>query len=202
MTNAMQEHRWEEKITLHDGRKVSVRAMTPQDGPALLEFYRALPEEDRLFLMEDVTKREYMDQFMQRLSSDLVFSPIAEHAGKIAGHGTLYRSAHGWTKHVGEIRVVVARDFQRHGLGSAMAKLLVKKAIDLGLDKMLAEVVENQVAAKKAFERLGFHQEAVLKGHVRDIRGKRRDLVLMTSDVAHIWQTMEALIADYSPSME
>lgn len=198
----MSGNRVEERVTLHDGSAVTVRDLVPADGAALHEFYRGLPEEDRLFLKEDVTQPVFMERFLAKLNDVLIFSPLALQAGRIVGHGALYRNSHGWTVHVGEIRVVVAREYQRRGLGSILAKLLVKRAINLGLDKMVAKVVDNQVAAKRAFEKLGFHAEAVLKGHVRDIHGKRRDLVIMSDDVTHLWHTMEELVADYHPSLE
>ena len=66
----------------------------------------------------------------------------------------------------------------------------------------MIEVVENQAGARRMFRRLGFRQEAVLRGHVKDINGTRRNLVLASTDVSHIWDAMEALVADFSPSQE
>ena len=43
-------------LKLMDGTKVVVRPLEGRDAPALLDFYRALPEEDRLYLRDDVTK--------------------------------------------------------------------------------------------------------------------------------------------------
>jgi RimJ/RimL family protein N-acetyltransferase len=77
--------------------------------------------------------------------------------------------------------------------------MLVKLATDQGADKLIVEVVENQVAALRTFQKLGFQQEAVLRGHVKDIRGGRRDLLILANDVSHIWAAMEALVADTPP---
>jgi RimJ/RimL family protein N-acetyltransferase len=191
-----------ENVTLRDGTQVLLRPMQPDDGPALLAFFRSLPEEDRLFLREDVTRDDVVDRFVRNLDYDAVLPLIAEHANRIVGDGTLHRSRHGWASHVGEIRVVVDPKFQRHGLGTAIARLLVRHATSVGLDKLVAEVVDNQVAAKRAFGKLGFYPEAVLKGHVKDIHGTKRDLVILANDVSQIWETMESLVADYSPAIE
>ncbi len=191
-----------ETVTLRDGAQVALRPMQPDDGPALLEFFRGLPEEDRLFLREDVTKEEVVDRFVRNLDYQAVLPLIAEHRGRIVGDGTLHRDRHGWAAHVGEIRVVVDPEFQRRGLGTAIARVLVRRATGFGLDKLVAEVVENQVAAKRAFGKLGFYPEAVLKSHVKDIHGTKRDLVILANDVSHIWETMEALVSDYSPAQE
>jgi RimJ/RimL family protein N-acetyltransferase len=191
-----------ESVTLRDGTQILVRPMQPDDGPALLAFFRSLPEEDRLFLREDVTKEEVVDRFVRHLDYDAVLPLIAEHQGRIIGDGTLHRNRYGWASHVGEIRVVVDPGFHRRGLGGAIARLLVKHATAVGLDKLVAEVVENQVGAKRAFGKLGFYPEAILKGHIKDIHGTKRDLVILANDVSHIWETMEAMISDYSPALE
>ena len=56
-----------------------------------------------------------------------------------------------------------------------------------------------QIAAQRTFAKLGFHQEAELPGHVKDIHGKKRDLLIYANDVSHIWSAMEALVEDYRP---
>jgi RimJ/RimL family protein N-acetyltransferase len=190
-----------ENVTLRDGTKVTVRPMVAADGPALLAFFRGLPEEDRQFLRDDVTKPEVVERFIANLGDDTVLPLVAEHGGRIVGDGTLHRTRHGWARHVARIRMVVAREFQRTGLGTALAHQLVRRAVGLGLDKLVAEVVENQVGARRAFEKIGFHQEATLKGHVKDIHGTKRDLLIMANDVSDIWERMEALVADYSPTI-
>ena len=102
--------------------------------------------------------------------------------------------------HVGEVRVAVAPEFRRKGLGHALCRETVRVAIDGGVEKLVAHIIENQLAARRMFDHLGFLQEAVLRDHVKDIRGKKRDIVVMANDVSHIWSAMEALVADYSPT--
>ena len=189
-------------LTLKDGKHVTIRPMTAADGAALLEFFRSLPEEDRQFLREDVTQQEVVDRFVTNLDYDTVLPLLAIHEGNVVGDATLHRTHRGWSSHVGAIRIVVARAFQRNGLGTTLAKYLVRHAISVGLDKMVGEVIDNQVGARRAFERLGFHPEAVLKGHVKDIHGMKRDLVILANDVSHIWEKMEAMVADFSPTFD
>jgi L-amino acid N-acyltransferase YncA len=187
---------------LRGGTKVRLRPMEPKDGPGVLDFFRALPEEDRLFLRDDVTRPEWLDRFVHQIDYNSMMPLVAEHGGQVVGNAALYRSLHGWSVHVGEIRVAVARSFQGRGLGTLLVRELVKIAVDAGVEKMVASVVDNQIGAKRAFEKLGFRSEAVLKGHVKDIHGSKRDLVLLANDVSHIWESMAALMQDYSPSLE
>jgi RimJ/RimL family protein N-acetyltransferase len=190
------------EVPLRGGGRVKIRPMELNDGPAVLEFFRALPEEDRLFLRDDVTRPEWLERFVRQIDYNRVVPLLAERGPQVVGNATLYRSLHGWSAHVGEIRVAVARSAQGKGLGTLLARELVRIAVDAGIEKMVAAVVDNQVGAKRAFEKLGFHPEAVLKGHVKDIHGSKRDLVILANDVSHIWESMESLLRDYSPSLE
>jgi RimJ/RimL family protein N-acetyltransferase len=190
------------KVALHDGTQVTIRTMELKDGPAVLNFFRALPEEDRLFLRDDVTSPEWLERFSRQIDYDTLIPLVAEHGGKTVGNAALSRSLHGWSTHVGELRIAVARSFQRKGLGTVLARELVRLALDAGLEKLVVSVVDNQIGAKRAFEKLGFQTEAVLKGHVKDIHQTKRNLVVMTNDVSHIWEAMESLTQDYSPSLE
>jgi RimJ/RimL family protein N-acetyltransferase len=175
---------------LKDGSSVEISLARAADGPALLEFYRSLSDEDRLVLKDDVTTPGWLARFLAKLESG---------AATICGEATLHRNLHGWSRHVGEIRLSVASDRRGKGLGNALAAGVVKLAIDLGLEKMVAQLVESQAAARKTFERLGFRQEAELARHVTDIRGAKRDLLIYANDVSHIWSAMEALVEDYRP---
>jgi len=183
-------------IHLRDGLTLSVRPTAQGDEAALLYFYRELPQEDRLFLKDDVTTESWAERFIRRIERGEATSLIAELDGKVLAEATLYRATHGWSTHVGEVRVAVARAYRRKGLATALAGLLVKLATDQGADKIIVEVVENQVAALRTFEKLGFHKEAVLRDHVKDRSGIRRDLLILANDVSHIWAAMEALVAD------
>jgi RimJ/RimL family protein N-acetyltransferase len=191
-----------QRLPSADGTETVVRLMTPEDTERLFAFYRDLPEEDRLYLDEDVTRREVFDRHLDFLRRGIAFAIVAEEAGRIIGHGTLERSRHGWTAHVGEIRVVVAHDRQRSGIGTTLARALVRQGIAWGLDKMIAQVMDKQVGARRAFEKLGFREEAILRKHVRDVSGVTRDLIVLSNDISHLWESMEAMAADYSPAME
>jgi L-amino acid N-acyltransferase YncA len=188
-------------LTLRDGTSLTVRPVKRGDQPALLAFYREMPQEDRLFLKDDVTTESWADRFIRRIERGEALSLVAEKDGAILAEATLYRPRHGWSAHVGELRVAVARSHRRRGLATSLAGILVKLATDQGADKIVVEVVENQVAALRTFAKLGFQQEAVLRGHVKDIRGARRDLLILANDVSHIWAAMEALVADSSPEV-
>ena len=161
--------------------------------PALVTFYGGLTLEERLVLKDDVTTPEWAQRIRQGLEAGEVICLIAVKGHELVGEVTLHRSISGWTRHVGEVRVACHPDFRRRGLGTHLVGALVQIATDLGIEKIIVQVVENQLGARRTFEKLGFKKEAVLAHHILDFGGTKRDLIVMANDVPHIWAAMEAI---------
>ncbi len=186
-------------ITLRDGKKLQMSLLEVADCLSLVEFYRRLPEQDRQVLKDDVTTKDWADRFLRKVATHEVVCLVAKDGEQVVAEGSLYRTLKGWMRHVGEIRLTVARPMRRQGLGMAMASTLVKIATDLGMEKLIVQLVENQLGTRRTFEKLGFQKEAVLPRHVKDISGTKRDLIVMANDISQIWAAMEALVQDYKP---
>ena len=88
-----------------------------------------------------------------------------------------------WTRRVGEIRVNGSPRFRGRGLGKRLTGEIFEFAKSLGLRKLSAMMTPDQVAARAAFERLGFRVEAVLADWVEDRGGRVRDMLIMTHDL-------------------
>ncbi len=190
------------QVTLKDGSHITLVPLDPEQGKLLRDFYKGMAEEERQVLRDDVTTEGWCERFLKKVESREVISLVAKQGSKIVGEGSLYRALYGWTRHVGEIRLSVSKDFRRKHLGTEIAKALVQVATDLGIEKMIVQVVENQVGARRTFERLGFHKEAVLPHHVMDLCGTKRDLMVLANDTSQIWAAMEALVSDFSPNAD
>jgi RimJ/RimL family protein N-acetyltransferase len=158
--------------------------MTADDAEAMLEFACALPPEDLLFLRTDITKRETIDNWVAYLRAGRTITVIAESEGKIAGYASIHTNEALWTRHVGEMRVLVGRDFRGIGLGKRLTNEAFAIARDLNLKKITAQMSTDQRAARQVFEHLGFRPEALLADHVMTRDGKTRDLLVMSYDVA------------------
>jgi RimJ/RimL family protein N-acetyltransferase len=184
-------------LKIKGGTSVLIRPLAKQDGSALLAFFSGLPDDDRLFLKEDVTKKEVVDRWIEDLNFDKVLPIVAEKDSEIIGDATLHFNNYGWQRHMAEIRCVVSRKYQRRGLGTALMRELVSRAVEKGVTKISATMMDTQKSAQKAFEKLGFRKEAELKDFVADIKGKPHNLVVMVNDVADLWKKMEDLILFY-----
>jgi len=179
------------QIVLRDRSAVTLRPMVREDKEGLLTFFRRLPPEDRQFLKDDVTRAEIIEGWARDLNYDRVLPILAEFEGRIVGDATLHRQAYGWMRHVGEIRLVTDPFLRRRGLATAMAREIFYLALQAGLDKMVAEMVADQIAAIKVFGKLGFQQEARLANQVMDLHGRKHDLVIMTTDIPALMQKMQ-----------
>ena len=179
------------QIILRDRSAVTLRPMVREDKEGLRTFFRRLPPEDRQFLKDDVTRAEIIETWARDLNYDRVLPILAEFEGRIVGDATLHRQAYGWMRHVGEIRLVTDPYLRRRGLATAMAREIFYLALQAGLDKMVAEMVADQIAAIKVFGKLGFQQEARLVNHVVDLQGRKHDLVIMTTDIPALMQKMQ-----------
>lgn len=184
------------EVTLKDGHRVVIRPLNTGDFEKLCAFFEALPEEDRLFLRHDVTNPEVVRRWVERIDFNRVIPLVAEQGGKVVGDGTLHWANHGWSRHVGNIRLVTARTHRGVGLGTVIARELVALAEERELEKLQVQVIEDNVGSVKMCERVGFKMEAVLKDLVKDQRGQRRNLAIMTNDVANLSQIMEDWIQD------
>ena len=75
--------------------------------------------------------------------------------------------------------MIVDPERRGRGIGRALARHAVLQALELGLTKMVVEVVADQEPTIAMFRSLGFDPEALLKDHVRDAGGELRDLMIL-----------------------
>lgn len=141
------------EVKLKDSSVVTVRGMVKTDLEKLVGFFNELPEEDKLFLKDNVTRRSTIETWLGNLDYERILPLVADVENRIVGDASLHMQKHGWARHIGEIRVVVAKDYQRRGLGSILAGIIFQIALGLGLDKIQAQMMNNQIGARKAFEK-------------------------------------------------
>lgn len=175
--------RYPKTVKVGGGREILLRPLEPGDEPRLLEFFSAVPEEDRLFLADDVTDPKLIEAWCRHLDFDRVFPLLAVAGERIAANSTLHRAKSGWMSHVGRIRVVVRPEFRRLEIARHLLEELKEIAIGIGLDKLDAEFMSGQEKAIAAFERMGFVHLATLPEHVLDRRNEVHDLIVMTYEL-------------------
>jgi len=175
--------RFPKKTTLGGSLEIVLRPLEPRDQPALLDFFRAVPEADRLFLADDVTDSKLIEAWCRKLDLDTVFPLMAMAGERIIGNATLHRSKGGWMSHIGRVRVVVHPEFRGRGIARALLDELIEIATDIGLDKLDAEFMSGQEQQQRVFEKMGFVRIAELPDHVLDRRNEAHNLIIMAYDL-------------------
>jgi ribosomal protein S18 acetylase RimI-like enzyme len=120
---------------------------------------------------------------------------VAVVGDRIVADGSLELSGEGWKKHVGELRLIVARPYRRKGLGILMARELYGLAASARVEEIIVKMMRPQKAARSIFRKLGFREEVLLPDYVRDLNGKKQDMILMRCDLEALWQEMEDFLA-------
>jgi len=187
----------EHKVKLKDGTEVVIRELALNDLEQSMAFFQALPKEDRVYLRVDVTKPENIEQRIKRMKIDNVYRYVAFAGDRIVADGALELEAEEWEQHMAELRLIVAHDYQRKGLGLLMARELFTLAASKNVEEVVARFMAPQKAARSVLEKLGFHQDTVLHDYVRDIDGNKRDLVLMRCDLKSLWEKLEDYISNF-----
>jgi len=181
---------------LKDGTTVTLRPMAKSDEKALYEFFISLRPEDRLFLKDDVTDPKVIHEWAQHINYEKIIPILAFIDDKVVGDATLHRASHGWSQHVGEIRMVISPEYRRKGLGLILAKEIFLLAQYLGIEKVEAEMMDSQEGAIRVFETVGFKKEAQLKDYVKDLQERKHDLIIMTQDISKLWEYMDKMLLD------
>lgn len=183
--------RWPKQVEC-GGTQIEIARMGGADRGALVEFVAALPAHDLLFVPRDIGHPKVIDAWMRALDSGDIASLAAREGGRMVGCSAIVTDALSWSRHVGELRILVSADWRGKGLGRVLIQQCFAQALELGLKKLVARMTTDQRAAIAVFEELGFRAEALLAGHVADRDGKLHDLVLLSHDVEAVAARNEA----------
>jgi RimJ/RimL family protein N-acetyltransferase len=176
---------------LKDGKKIIIRILTESDLNSSVNFFRSFSESERTYFRTDVTKKVNVKKRIDLMKTGLVHRIIATYKNKIIADGALEFSPFEWEKHIGEIRIIIVKPFQRKGLGMIMARELYFLAAAAKVEKIVVKMMRAQEAAKCIFRKLGFHEEVILPYHVKDRNGRPQDLLIMSIDMTELWKEME-----------
>ncbi|GAB4128562.1 MAG: GNAT family N-acetyltransferase [Roseiflexaceae bacterium] len=171
-------------IALRQGGMITIRPLEEADRQPLMEFGRSLPQDDWLYLEDDLRNPDIITRLVNAHQAENWRQIVAvDDDGQIAGYSAVRRLA-GWSSHVADIQLIISERYRRHGLGTALARSIFDAARDLGAAKVIVEVLEEQTAGQAIFVRMGFHFEGRFLDHVRDRTGGRHNLVVLAYHVS------------------
>jgi RimJ/RimL family protein N-acetyltransferase len=146
-------------------------------------FFLGLDDAERKYLRRDVTSREVIEERISDALQHKLDRIVALHHERIVADGSLEPERFQWAGGIAEIRIIVARDFRRVGLGLLIARELYALAHLRAISRLNARMMAPQLAARAIFRKLGFSEEFVIPKHVKDRDGKWQDLVVMRCEL-------------------
>lgn len=166
-------------VTLKDGARLLLRPLTAEDGEDLIELYATAQSEDLRSLRHNVADSAVIRAWMDELDYSKVLPLVALINDRLVGNATLHRFS-GPYRHIGELRIFLARDFRGRGLGTEMLKTLIELARKEGLHWLRGEVFVSNTKFVRALEALGFERQCVLEDYFMLADGQTQDVVALT----------------------
>lgn len=176
--------RYPKVIVLRDGTRLTLRPMVREDADRLWDFFQRIPLQDKMVFRQDVGKRETVERWADSLDYDSVLPILALEGDRVMGDATLHRDKAGWKQRVGTIRIQIAPEFRNRGLGTAMIREMRHLGEKAALHYLMAEAIEGQQAAIRAFEKMGFERAGFYRNFVNDQKGRLHNLVILLYPMA------------------
>ena len=178
------------------GGDVEVRFLKPGGEAALLAFAQRLTAHDLLFLRRDISQPKVVTAWMQATAADRIVTLLAFRGDAVVACATVVVDDLSWSRHVGELRVIVEASMRGQGLGQKLTQECFAVALEMGLEKLTAQMTVDQAGAISVFESLGFRPEALLRDQVKDRDGRKHDIVVLGHEVAKFAAQLHAYGVD------
>lgn len=151
-------------ITLKDGARVLLRPLTTEDRQALLDLFLPISMEDLRYMRHNVTNPEVIESWIDELNYEKVLPLVAVIGDRIVGISTLH-FGEGPARHKGEVRIFLAKDFRRRGVGSHLLQGIIDLAKRRSLYLLEVQIVSDQTPIIRAFQNYGFEIKTIIEDY-------------------------------------
>ncbi|MDQ2982683.1 MAG: GNAT family N-acetyltransferase, partial [Actinomycetota bacterium] len=162
-----------------------IRRAAPGDAAGLVALGRAVSAEPEGWLITvggwrgPADERRYL-RAIRRSPHAAVF--VAEASEQIVARLSLARDPHPGSPHVADLGLMVAAEYRRRGIGSALLEEAVAWAREVEIEKLELHVFPHNEPAIRLYEDFGFQREGLRRRHYR--RGNEYvDAILMAYEV-------------------
>jgi RimJ/RimL family protein N-acetyltransferase len=163
-------------FTLRDGARVLLRPLVPGDRQALLDFFLPVSAEERRFMRHNINNPDVVAAWADEVNYDKVFPILAIINDRIVGISTLHFNE-GTARHRAELRIFLAKDFKRRGLGSKLIQAQIEIARKRNIHMLEVQVISDHVEVIKAMQRVGFKPVCTFEDYFMLPDGELRDVV-------------------------
>jgi GNAT superfamily N-acetyltransferase len=159
------------------------------DHDDVVDFFGAIPAGEHVFFKEKISDPRVVEDWLSDARGCWL---VARLSGILVGVAAVV-PGHGWSQHVGELRMIVSPAQRSEGIGAVLARRSLQAAVDLGLEKVTVEALAEQLGVINLFRGLGFVPEALLADQVRDADGAVHDLIVLSHPVQGAWGQLDAV---------
>ncbi|MEW5868319.1 MAG: GNAT family N-acetyltransferase [Chloroflexota bacterium] len=163
-------------ITLRDGTRILLRPLLKEDRQALLDLFLPVAFEDRRYTRHNINDPDVVSAWTENINYDTIFPLVATVGERIVGIGTLH-FAEGPARHRCELRIFLAKDFRRRGLGNKLIQGLIDHARRRGMHFIEVQIVSDHVDVIKAMQTAGFETVCNFEDYFILPDGELRDVV-------------------------
>jgi L-amino acid N-acyltransferase YncA len=160
-----------------------LRPMVESDQPALLEFFRRIPVDERQLFKDDITRVSVLEGWIRNLNYLNILPLLAFESSRIVADITLHRDRRGWARHVAKVRLTLDPDYRRRGLARGLILEMIALSKGLNIAILQAEILDVQREARLLFEDLGFQCVATLPQHAIDLAGRVHDILVYAQTI-------------------
>jgi len=165
-----------ETVRLRDGRSVLVRMLKLEDNEKLVEMYAFLSSEALRWAMPPYT-RETIERWLGNLQN--LIAMVALDGDRIVGHAQITKFVRPRRMGTADLLIYLHQDFHSVGLGTAMLTRLLELAKRDGLHRLNVDVMAENKAAVRLYEKLGFKVEGVKREAYLGEDGRYHDELIM-----------------------
>jgi ribosomal protein S18 acetylase RimI-like enzyme len=171
---------------------LDISLLGPDDHDDVVALFAGIPAGEHVFFKETISDPRVVEDWLSAARGCWL---VARLAGTVVGVAAVV-PGHGWSQHVGELRMIVSPAQRSQGIGAMLARRSLQAAVDLGLEKVTVEALAEQQGVIDLFRGLGFVPEALLADQVRDAAGGVHDLMVLSHPVHGAWGQIDAVGAD------
>jgi RimJ/RimL family protein N-acetyltransferase len=149
-------------VELKTGKVISVRDFVSNDFDRLVTFFEGLRGETMRFGIPGYYDRGRLQEWASDMSRNIIL--LGLNGERIVGVAAILGSRLPWLRGIGNFITYVHQDFQNQGLGTYLTKAILEEARHKDYHKVSLEVIAENVAGIKAYQKAGF----VVEGNVKD----------------------------------
>lgn len=150
------------------GKEITVRVVGKDDARQLMDFINPIFKEDTFLLRgpKDLVKnikeqQTYVKEQIKKLRKKEGFLFLAIYQNKIVGSTDLRRGQYRH-KHMGEIGIVIGKDFREEGIGQKLLELVEQEAKTIGIKALYLDCLACNPRAIYVYEKWGMKKTGLL----------------------------------------